>query len=160
MSLAGLRKNDQLGLTQISLDWTVSQYSHTLRWARGKEQLVQMPSRACPEVPREPLSPLLNPPRLSRHKAGSGTSLQIIQPSRRSLQTSDISQTASYGSAFSFFSPDKVPLCPGWHLYFDGKNQPPWLRPEAIITEYVAVFYLSQVFFCVFYICLVVSTKF
>lgn len=46
MSLAGLRKNDQLGLTQISLDLIVSQYSHTLRWACGKDTFKGLPRSA------------------------------------------------------------------------------------------------------------------
>ena len=58
VSLAGLGKNDQPGLTQISLGLIVSQYICTLRWACGKEQLIPMPSRACPEVPWKPLAPL------------------------------------------------------------------------------------------------------
>lgn len=46
MSLVGLRKNDQLGLTQISLDLIVSQYSHTLRWTCGKDTVKGLPRSA------------------------------------------------------------------------------------------------------------------
>lgn len=48
-------------------------------------------------------------------------------PSRRQVSH----KQASSSPAFSLFSPEKVTLCPGWHLSFDGKTQSP-LRVTAI----------------------------
>ena len=75
-------------------------------------------------------------------------------PSRRQVSH----KQASSSPAFSLFSPEKVTLCPEWHLSFDGKTQSPLLRVTAI-NHRVCCSFLSKVF-CVFYICLVVSITF
>lgn len=91
-----------------------------------------------------------------------GTSLAVEHlfkfPVIRSLSP-DFQYHKQVSSAVSFFPPDKLTVCPKWHLYFDWENQPPLFRSTANVTEYGAVFYLSKVF-CVFYFCLLVVSNF
>ena len=118
VSLAGLGKNDQSGLTQISFDLIVSQYICALRWACGKEQLVPMPSSACPEVPWKPLAPFVEVSSPFQEQPSSETSLHVIQSLKAPSRHQVSHPQASSSPTFNLLSPDKVALCPGWRLHF------------------------------------------
>lgn len=162
MSLVDLRKAGQRGLTlRAGSALTCFSISPCPNVGFGEEQHIQRDAfQNLPGSAVRATALLVESTHSSRHMPSNRTLLQPTQAPEASRLTSSITSKSVPRSASGLFSPDKLAVCPGWHLHVDQENQPSLVRFAAAVSEYGDVFYLFKMFFRVFYICLAVSSDF